>query len=155
MSRARAAVTAALALAGCHPTERFESVTQYVRKDVVIADEKGTPTLIDVELEWDPCPGDQFQVVRGDTAFAECMGQYQIGDLLPVVAEHRWDTRGYWEWDVAQVGACPRPIEDGEGAYEKSQECKDVVDYGTRTGFKCSRRPFAELVSVCPWMARD
>lgn len=141
---------------GCQKGEqRFESTCQLVRRDVVEANDKGEPEIIDVELEWDPCPGDQFQVVRGGKEFSACMQQYEIGKLLPVLVKHWWDDRGYYVWDVYRVGACNRTIEASEGSYEKSQECSDVEMYGRGAGFSCNRRPFKGLVATCPWMARQ
>ncbi|WP_394822760.1 hypothetical protein [Pendulispora albinea] len=141
----------------CSPKEeRYESVCQLIRRSIVETDSKGKPELIDLELEWDPCPGDQFQVVRGGREFAECMAKYEIGDYLPVHVLHQWDTRGYYKWDLYRVGDCERPIERGaEGSYEKSQECTDRKSFGRTTGFTCSRKPFRELVKVCPWMSRE
>ena len=128
---------------------------QLIRRDVVEADEKGEPQLLDVELEWDPCPGDQFQVVRGGKDFAKCMSRYPVGEMLPVRVVHWWDNRGYFRWDVYQVGECSRtPEPEAEGSYEKSQECSNKDNYGQVSGFECSRRPFRKLVSVCPWMSR-
>lgn len=142
---------------GCRREERhFESVCQIVRSDVVDVDAQGRTSLVDVELEWDPCPGDQFQVVRGGHDFAACMQRYEPGQRVPVLVKQWWDDRGYYTWDVYQVGECKRTIEpNAEGSYEKSQECHDLSMHGRGTGFFCSRRPFAELLAVCPWMARD
>lgn len=143
-------------LAGCHRSRNYESVCQVVRQDVVERNEKGETTLVDVELEWDPCPGDQFQVLRGGKDFAACMSKYKEGDLIPVRVTHAWDSRGYYAWDIYQAGDCKRTIEEAsEGSYEKSQECSDKLEYGEKQGFVCSRRPFAKLVSKCPWMARN
>lgn len=154
---AGAFVCSALLGSGCKPKDsQFESVCQIVHRDVVEVDGSGKPALVDYELEWDPCPGDQFQVVRGSKDFAACMNKYDIGDYVPVRVVHHWDSRGYFTWDLFQVGDCHRPIEaDNEGSYEKSQECHDQMAYGQKSGFVCSRRPFAGLVKVCPWMARN
>ena len=143
-------------LTACGKQERrFESTCQIVRRDVVETNDRGEPEILDVELEWDPCAGDQFQVVRGGKAFAACMQRYDVGQLVPVLVKHWWDNRGYYVWDVYQVGDCARAIEFGvEGSYEKSQECTDQVMYGRTSGFSCNRRPFKGLVATCPWMAR-
>jgi hypothetical protein len=144
-----------VALASCHSTEKFESVCQLIRSEVVEVDDKGKPLVQEVELEWDPCPGEQFQVVRAGAAFAECMKQHSVGDLLPVEVEHFWDARGFYRWEVTKIGECDRPMElEAEGSYEKSQECEDVKYHGQKVGFVCNRKPFARLVGVCPWMAR-
>ena len=142
-------------LFGCNPTRRYESVCQLIDREVVETDHDGNPTVIDVELEWDPCPGDQFQAVRGGAEFARCMQRYEIGDAVPVVVRHWWDGRGYYVWDLESVGGCAHEIEPtSEGSFEKSQECHEVLSHGLDVGFECDRQPFAELVSVCPWMAR-
>jgi hypothetical protein len=146
-----------VALTGCKPKERsFESVCQVIRKEPVEVDSEGKLLQFDVELEWDPCPGDQYQVVRGGGDFGRCMEKYKIGDLVPVRVVQLWDTRGYFFWDVYEVGDCARPVERAvEGSYEKSQECSDTTAYGRVNGFSCSRKPFKQLVSICPWMSRN
>jgi hypothetical protein len=157
----RTAVTAAtllLGTTGCSKKdERFESVVQIVRKETVeLTDDGKAPNVIDMEFEWDPCPGDQFQVIRGDKDFAACAAKYEIGDYVPVVVRHMWDERGYFTWDVERVGDCARAIERGSaGSYEKSQECHDVTHHGHKVGFECSRKPFRDLVKRCPWTARQ
>jgi hypothetical protein len=111
--------------------------------------------LVDLELEWDPCPGDQFQVIRGNKDFAACTEKYAEGDYVPVRVKQWWDERGFYRWDIFQLGDCTREIDpEAEGSFEKSQECTDVVQYGRTTGFDCLRRPERKLVRVCPWMAR-
>ena len=147
---------ACVAATGCKAKEeKFESVCQLIRRDVVTEDDKG-PTLVDVEFEWDPCPGDQFQVVRGGRAFAACMAKYKIGDFVPVHVVHAWDSRRYYKWDLSKVGDCDHEIDwEAEGSYEKSQECSQDVEHGEPSGFKCSRRPVKSLLNVCPWTARN
>ncbi len=155
-SRFQLGLVLALPLLGCHPTRHYESVVQIVHMDTVETDEKGNASLVDVELEWDPCPGDQFQVVRGGKEFAACMAKHEKGELLPILVTHQWDERGYYNWAVTKVGECGGDI-DGqlEGSYEKSQECREVTQYGSKVGFECSRRPFRDLVAICPWTARE
>lgn len=146
----------AAALAGCHPTERYESVGQLIQNDVIEVDDKGKALVQEVEFEYDACPGDQFQVVRGGAEFAECMKKHAVGDMISVGIVHFWDERGYYRWEVTRVGECDRPPQpEAEGSYEKSQECTDVKHYGQVVGFTCNRKPFARLVEICPWMARD
>lgn len=148
---------ASFAMLGCsHKEERFESTVQIIRKEVVEKDEQGGATAMDFEAEWDACPGDQFQVVRGGKDFATCAAKYNAGDYVPVIVKHFWDPRGYYRWDIERLGDCERPIDtDAYGSYEKSAECKEVVDYGRPIGFECSRRPFRALLKRCPWMARN
>lgn len=146
-----------LALCACaHPTDEFESVVQVLRRTPVERNDKDEETMVDIELEWDPCPGDQFQVIRGSEAFAKCTQKYKKGDYVPVHVTHFWDPHGFYRWDITQMGDCNRDIEvASEGSYEKSQECSDDKAYGNAVGFTCSRKPFRKLVAVCPWMARQ
>jgi hypothetical protein len=146
----------AIASTSCSKTHRFESAVQIVRKEVVEKDANGVATQIDFEIEWDACPGDQFQVFRGGQAFAECTAKYAVGDTVPVYVRHWWDDRGYYRWDVERMGDCWHTIEpDAPGSYEKGQECRSVKNHGMKTGFTCSRKPFRRLVKRCPWMARE
>lgn len=141
---------------GCtHREEKFESVLQFVSRHDVESNDKGEVEQADFEFEWDPCPGDQFQVVRGGKEFAKCMSQYEKGDYVSVQVKHYWDPHGFYKWDVYKIGDCDREIEEeSEGSYEKSQECTEHKMYGKETGFDCTRRPFKKLVGICPWMAR-
>lgn len=157
--RRTGALVAALAVCAvaCGPREeRFESVVQVVRKVVVEKNPDGSVEQVDFELEWDPCPGDQYQVVRGGREFAVCSDKYEVGDYVPVIVKRYWDARGFYRWSVVRLGECSRTSEPGSfGSYEKSAECKDVVNYGRTVGFNCSRKPFRDLVKRCPWMERD
>lgn len=150
-------VLAALLVVGCSPREkRYESAVQVIRKEVLDKDDAGAATQIDFEVEWDACPGDQFQVIRGDQAFAKCTESFAVGDYAPVVVRHFWDERGYYRWDIERFGDCMRAVEPNSyGSYEKSRECKDVVNQGKTVGFDCSRKPYREVLARCPWMARD
>ena len=142
---------------GCNPHEetRFESNVQLVSRRDVTLDAKGVVTA-DFELEWDPCPGDQYQYVRGSREFSACMSKYDKGDYLAVKVRHYWDTRGFYRWDVFQVGDCPRDADpDVEGSYERSQECSDHKAYGESGGFDCNRRTPKRLAKVCPWLSRN
>jgi hypothetical protein len=157
----RAGIVLAIALcaftaSACNRPRRFESAVQVVRKDVVEKDANGVTLQIDYEVEWDACPGDQFQVVRGSRAFAECTDKIAVGDTVPVYVRHFWDDRGFYRWDIERMGDCWRAIEpDSPGSYEKGQECSDVQNQGMKTGFSCNRKPFKQLVKRCPWMARE
>ena len=144
------------ALAACSTPKRYESAVQIVRKEYVEKAPDGSALQVDFELEWDACPGDQFQVIRGGKAFAECTAKYDVGDEVPVYVRHWWDDRGYYRWDIERMGDCWRTIEtESVGSYEKGQECKDVENFGYKAGFQCSRKPFQALVKRCPWMARE
>lgn len=157
-ARLTAAALASAGLLSCgHPTTRWESVVQVVRKEAVEKDEStGEILTIDFEVEWDPCPGDQFQVIRGGRKFASCAAKYEVGDFVPVIANHFWDPHGYYRWDVERLGDCPHAVEpESLGSYEKSQDCRDVEHYDRQVGFMCRRKPHRQLLARCPWMARE
>lgn len=135
--------------------DRYESVVQIIDRDVV-EQEGDKVTQVDVEVEWDPCPGDQFQMIRGGTDFATCTEKYKVGDYVPVVALHWFDPRGYYRWDIERLGDCKHRIEERTpGSYEKGQECRDILQYTRKAGFTCSRKPKKQLVAKCPWMRRE
>ena len=144
-------------LGGCAPKEeRFESVLQFVSRTDVEKNDKGEVEQVDFEFEWDPCPGDQFQIVRGGKELAKCMEKYEKGDYVQATVKHFWDPHGFYRWDVEKIGDCSRDIElTSEGSFERSQECSEHKMYGRSTGFDCSRRPFRKLLGVCPFMARQ
>jgi hypothetical protein len=140
---------------GRRPEHRYESVVQLTGTRVVQKAETGEAELADYDLEWDPCPGDQMQTIRGNGAFATCMARYVPGDYLPAKVVHYWDSRGFWRYDLTEVGGCVHPVEpDAPGAFELSQECTDVQSFGVTTGFSCRRRPEHGLITTCPWMAK-
>ena len=143
-------------LAGCSRDRRYESAVQIVRKEAIEKADDGSIETLDFEMEWDACPGDQYQVVRGGKDFAKCADKYNVGDFVPVIVKHYWDPRGYYRWDIEKVGDCDHAIQpDSQGSYEKSQECHDVQQYGRTVGFSCTRRPFKDLVARCPFLARQ
>lgn len=149
---------ASQAALGCerHPETRFESNVQFVSRRDVTLDAKGGVVTADFELEWDPCPGDQYQYVRGGREFSACMTKYEKGDYLAVKVRHYWDTRGFYRWEVFQVGDCVREAgADTEGSYERSQECAEHKSYGEEVGFDCNRRTPKRLAQVCPWLSRN
>ncbi len=147
---------AASIVVGCSKVERYESAVQIVRKEAVEKETNGAVAEVDFEVEWDACPGDQFQVIRGGKDFAACTAKYEVGDYVPVIARHFWDPHGFYRWDIERLGDCARPVEvDSYGSYEKSAECKETTNYGNTVGFECSRKPFRLLLKRCPWMARD
>ena len=139
-----------------HPESRYTAVCQIIERDVVEVNAAGAPAQVDLELEWDSCPGDQFQVVRGGADFAACTARYEVGDYVPVKIVHFWDELGFYRWDIEQLGECSRRVDPAmPGSYEKSQECTPYDLAGREQGFDCSRRPFRTLLTVCPFMARQ
>ncbi len=150
----------ALAYAGLrareHPPDRYVAVVQIIQREVVERNEAGLAEQVDLELEWDSCPGDQYQVIRGGAQFAACTAQYEVGDYVPVKVVHFWDPQGFYRWDIEQLGACPRTVApDRPGSFEKSQECSPYRLASREQGFECSRQPFGALLRVCPFMQRQ
>jgi hypothetical protein len=86
---------------GCNPHQetRFDSNAQLVSRRDVTLDAKRV-VAADFELEWDPCPGDQYRYVRGSREFSACTSKYEKGDDLAVKVRRFWDTRGFYRWDV-------------------------------------------------------
>jgi hypothetical protein len=148
---------ASLAATACHRPEHFESVGQLTRTSVVDVDEHGEPATLDVAFEWDPCPGDQFQTVRGGAEFARCMAKYRVGDYVAVGVQRTWDTHGYYVWDVDRMGDCVRPSEGRHtpGSFAKTQECHPLISHGREYGFRCELEPWQALVEICPWMRKS
>lgn len=146
----------AAALPSCHEGPKtYESTIQLWRYDVVENGPDGKPVLADVEIEWEKCPGDQMEVVRGGSAFAQCMGKYKVGEIVPAKVLWGWDDRGFYQWDVTQIGDCARPVEEKDpSSFEEIEECEDVTAHGNAVGFTCNRKPYAKLREVCPWMRR-
>ena len=105
------AIILSIGATACSRTHRYESAVQVVRKEIVEQGPDGATMQIDFELEWDACPGDQFQVIRGGRAFAECTENYAVGDELPVYVRHWWDDAGFYRWDIERLGDCWRTIE--------------------------------------------
>ncbi len=149
------AIAGALVAACTHPETHYESTVLMVSRHDVQKDSKGEVTIADFELEWDPCPGDQFEFVRGGREFSACMKKYSQGDYLPVNVVHYWDSHGFYRWDVYRVGDCTRIIEpDSEGTYDRSQRCTNHDMHGEASGFDCDRHAPQRLLLVCPWLAR-
>ncbi len=109
----------------------------------------------DVEFSWFECPGEQIEIIRGDTDFGECMKKYKRGDKLPVKVEYHWDSRGFWDWDIHEIGGCKRPPDpDDQSSFDTVQECEPIIVNGVQEGFVCNRIPQKALLKKCPWFAR-
>jgi len=125
------------------------------RMDAVRTDEQGKPATMDVEFSYFECPGTQIEVIRGDNAFAACMARYKPGDKVPVRIEKHWDEAGYWDWDVHEMGGCPRPPDpDDEASFDTVRECTPWVINGAKVGFQCNTIPQDKLLKACPWFGR-
>jgi len=148
------AAAAALVVAGCtEKPQHYETKVQITRTQVVPT---ATTKIIDVELEYPDCPGEQQEIFQGDAAFAACMAKYKLGET--VTASITWSKLpdGHYDSEVDKVGDCPRTrAENDDRSYELVQECRDIVVNGTVVGFHCDHKPTPELLAKCPWFKRS
>lgn len=142
-------------LAACHRPRKYEATVQLERMRVVRRDETGRPLTIDVELSYFECPGDQVEVVRGGAEFAECLGEYHVGDKVKAQIEQRWHPDGHYKWHVLDVGGCARPLDaNDEASYTMIRECEDWKENGATVGFHCNVAPQKTLLKKCPWFSK-
>jgi hypothetical protein len=147
----------ALSLAACgEKSHSYDSKVRISRVDTVRSDENGQPLLVDVEFDWEACPGEQLEVIRGSAEFAKCIAKHHVGEELPVKVEHRKLSDGHWDWDVHQLGDCARPpdIHD-ESSFDMVQECRDIEEHDVVVGFECDREPHPDVLAACPWFQRQ
>jgi hypothetical protein len=143
-------------LPGCKGKARwYDSKVKINRVAPIRFAADGKPLDTDIEFNWSDCPGEQVEIIRGDAKFAECMKQYKPGDEVKVKVEYHWDKRGFYDWDVHEVGGCKRPPDDDDlSSFDTVQECEPIVVNGVEEGFKCNRIPQKALLKKCPWFAR-
>jgi hypothetical protein len=142
-------------ITGCHRSKSYEANVEVTRSTPVRKNESGVPLTLDFELSYVDCPGTQVEVVRGDAAFAACVGKYKVGDRLGLAIEHVWAPEGHYTWVVRRVGDCPRtPDPNDEASYAMVRECDDWVVNGQRVGFQCRYVPEKKLIDKCPWFRR-
>jgi hypothetical protein len=132
--------------------KEYDSQVLLVRVEPIRRDEHGAVLTLDVEMSFEDCPGEQRKTVRGPRAFAECMLKHKPGDRVPVHLRHLRNADGAWDFSVVDVGGCKRSRDpNDEASFAVVQVCSDLVVHGTKVGFRCDRRPSAELVAKCPW----
>jgi hypothetical protein len=123
---------------------------------IVHTAQNGTPLAVDVELEYPDCPGDQQEIFQGDSAFAQCMVRYKPGEKLPATIHWESVGNGHFDSEVVRVGECERKRDGAdERSYEVLQVCTDLVVNGVKVGFRCDRKPSADLLQKCPWFRRS
>jgi hypothetical protein len=143
-------------LAGCKRDKWYDAKVELTRVQNIRQDATGKPTDMDVELSWFECPGTQIEVIRGDAAFAECMKKYKVGDKVPVRVQYHWDSHGFWDWDIHEMGGCKRPPDPEDlSSFDTVQECEPIIVNGVSEGFHCNRIPQKELLKKCPWFGRN
>lgn len=144
---------AVLLLLGCtREAHHYETTVQIVRTEAV-KDRSGT--VIDIDLEYADCPGDQREVFQGDAAFAQCIARYKVGEKLPASISFQQLPDGHFDSEVERVGECRRTRDSqDERSYEIIHQCHDVKVNGVVIGFRCDRKPSKELLAKCPWFRR-
>jgi len=74
------AFAAGLVCAACSDKpQTYETGVVISRTQVV---QTGRGKIIDVELEYADCPGEQQEIFQGDAAFADCVAKYKVGDKV-------------------------------------------------------------------------
>jgi hypothetical protein len=139
---------------GSNPTW-YESEVELVRYDVVRRDAEGTPVTADVEISYASCPGYQHEVMRGPTAFATCMEKHKIGEKLSAKIKWYLGDKGYYEWEVHQLGDCKRPPDpEDEASFSIIRDCEDWKVHDASVGFRCRYLGKEKLNATCPWFRR-
>ena len=136
---------------GCREQRTYDAKVKIERVD------SAHPThSIDIEFEWESCPGRQIEVIRGGKDFAACVGKLTPGDSVAVKVAWHWEKReSSYDWDIVELGGCKRPFEEQDDAsFDEVHVCTDVVQHGEVVGFQCDKSPNAELLSKCPWFRR-
>jgi hypothetical protein len=131
----------------------FETSVVLARTQVV---QTGRGKIIDVELEYSECPGEQQEIFQGDASFAECMAKYKPGEKLAATIVYSRLPDGHYDSEVTKIGDCGRKRDvNDDRSYELVHECHDIVVNGVPIGFHCDHKPTKELLSKCPWFKRS
>lgn len=142
-------------LVSCRRSKRYEAHVEITRIVAVRKDDAGKPLTVDFEVSYLECPGTQIEVLRGDAAFAACVGKYKVGDKVKVAIEHEWSQEGRYTWTVRNVGDCERvPDPEDEASFAMVRECSDGEVNGERVGLECKYVPEQKLLDKCPWFRR-
>jgi hypothetical protein len=150
------AFVALSALGGCHKTKQYESDVKISRMSVVRKDEQGKPITMDVEIAYFPCPGEQYEVMRGNAEFSACvLGKSKVGDTVKAKILHRWDPAGHYRSDVVELAGCKRELDpEDEASFQTVRDCEDWSVNGAKVGFRCNLASKKNLNKVCPWFQR-
>ena len=140
---------------GCHRSRSYEAQVEIERMTVARKDEAGKPLIVDIEISYAECPGEQLEVIRSGAEFADCMSKAKVGDKVPAKIKQRWDPEGYWRYDVIELAGCPRTLDPhDEGSFTSIRECEDWTVNGAVVGFQCNVAPQKTLIKKCPWFAK-
>jgi hypothetical protein len=151
------ALIALVPLAACSkkPTTYQTKVTLKT-VEVVARSAAGAPTIIEINVEYPDCPGEQLETLQGNAEFSKCALKYKAGEVIPATIEWGPTDYGHYDSEIIQLGDCPRKRDPRDArSYEVVQECTDVIVNGVKAGFHCDRKPNKELLDKCPWFARQ
>jgi len=142
----------------CKESEKiYETNLELKILKVIKKDSENKPLVIDVEVTYPDCPGTQVEIIRGDKNLANCvLKNYKVGDVVKGEIRWKWDSLGFYKWQIEKIGECERFIDpQDEFSYEMVEECEDYIVYGTKVGFLCKRVPTSNLIQKCPWFRRE
>jgi hypothetical protein len=123
--------------------------------EVVARDATG-PRIIEINVEYPDCPGEQLETLQGNAEFSKCALKYKAGEVIPVTVEWGPTDYGHYDSEITKLGDCARTRDPRDArSYEVVQECTDVMVNGVKAGFHCDRKPNKELLDKCPWFARQ
>jgi len=146
----------AIAVLGCeHAPRNYETRVTIKSIEVVARDSKG-PQIIEVNVEYPDCPGEQLETLQGDIEFTKCALKFKVGEVLPASIEWGPTDFGHYDSEITKLGDCTRKRDPRDArSYEVVQECTDVNVNGVKAGFHCDRKPNKELLTKCPWFTRQ
>ncbi|MCB1176349.1 MAG: hypothetical protein KDK36_02110 [Leptospiraceae bacterium] len=136
--------------------DEYDVKVKINRIEIVREGEDKKPILIDVELNYPDCPGDQIEIIRAGKDFAECfLTKHKVNDIAKAKILWKWRDLGFYKWDVIGLSGCERVVDpEEEGSYDMIEECEDFLEYGAVVGFRCKRVATADLIAACPWFRR-
>jgi hypothetical protein len=116
----------------------------------------GMPSLMDLDIKFVDCPGNQHRIMRGDKAFSACGGKIKKGDKLTAEILFTYAAeRDQYRSEVVKLGDCPVKLDPKDEAnYEMVQTCTDLTASGATVGVHCDRTRNKALVEKCPWYKR-
>jgi hypothetical protein len=157
----RLVTIALLALAvvavGCEKKARnYDTKVTLTSVEVVSRDKAGVPQIIEINVEYPDCPGEQLETLQGNADFTKCALKFKVGEVLPASIEWAPTDFGHYDSEITRIGDCARTRDPRDArSYEVIQECTDVNVNGVKAGFHCDRKPNKELLDKCPWFSRQ
>lgn len=149
------AAVALTVVASCSKSSSYDTKVTLQHMQAAQTDATGIPRVLEVEVEYPDCPGEQLETLQGNAEFAQCMSKYRIGDVVPATIRHEAMPDGHYDSEIEKLGDCARHREPRDRrSYEVVQVCEDIVINGVTAGFHCDRKPSTELLAKCPWFAR-